>query len=165
MRNERDIAIHSDSRAGSAVIAELVERWTLAWNAHDATQLAALVADDVAFVTVGGKRLMGRAEFKEHHGRIHWRGMRDSIWETLGSTSRELPGSLLLVHVEWSIAGDRDGADNWRARRFGVFTWIVTTTDASPSIAIAHNTNLQAGEEHRTATAIKARREIEGAPL
>src|SRR5215208_1760133 len=94
----------------SGPVGSLVGRWGQAWNTHDMNALAALVTDDVAFVNVSGKRLLGREEFRRHHESIHHDQMRDSTWHTLGSEWRQLPGAQLLVHVEWTIGGDRDPA-------------------------------------------------------
>jgi uncharacterized protein (TIGR02246 family) len=152
------------SETSEQAMASLIDRWGFAWNAHDADALARLVSDDVRFVTVAGKRLLGRAEFHDHHRSIHAGQMRDSAWRTLGWEQRSLPGGLLLAHVEWTIDGDCDADLRPRPRRFGVFTWIVAASAGRMAIVAAHNTNLDAGVEHRTAAAVNAMTQIEGGP-
>jgi uncharacterized protein (TIGR02246 family) len=142
--------------------AGLVNRWCQAWNAHDMDALAALVTDDVAFVTVSGNRLLGREEFRRHHQNIHQDQMRESTWQTLAWEWRHLPAALLLVHVEWTIDGDRDPDGAPRPRRFGLFTWLLALTNENCSILAAHNTDLRPGIGHRSERAIRARLEIEG---
>lgn len=141
----------------------LVSRWCQAWNAHDIDALAALVTDDVAFVTVSGNRLLGRDEFRRHHQNIHQDQMRESTWQTLGWEWRHLPPALLLVHVEWTIDGDRNPTGvALRPRRFGLFTWLLAMTNDDYRILAAHNTDLRPGISHRSVRAIRARLEIEG---
>jgi uncharacterized protein (TIGR02246 family) len=149
----------------SGPVGSLVDRWGQAWNTHDMDALSALVTDDVAFVTVAGKRLLGREEFCRHHESIHHDQMRDSTWHTLGSEWRHLPGAQLLVHVEWTIGGDRDPGGALRAQRFGVFTWLVAMTSEGCRIRAAHNTDMRPGINYRTEAAIRAKLEIEGRRL
>src|SRR5258705_13410065 len=75
-------------------IGVLVEAWAAAWNAHDMQRAAALVAADVDFVTVAGRRLKGRDEFLPPPPRIHRRQMRDTTGATPGYEGRRLPGDL-----------------------------------------------------------------------
>src|SRR6185369_4864724 len=149
----------------SGPVACLVRRWGQAWNTHDMEALAKLVTDDVAFVTVAGKRLLGREEFRRHHQSIHQDQMRDSTWRTLGWESRHLPGAHVLVHVEWTIEGDRDPDQTVRPRRFGVFTWLVATTSDGCCIRAGHNTDMRPGINHRTESAVRARVHIDGGQL
>jgi ketosteroid isomerase-like protein len=133
------------------VIGHLIDQWCDGWNAHDIRALATLMAADIVFVTVAGKRLIGRDEFREHHEAIHTAHLRDSTWHTLGWEWDHLPGGQFLIHLEWMIQGERDATGLSRVPRMGVFTWLVTATDASCRIRAAHNTDLRAGVHHRTA--------------
>jgi uncharacterized protein (TIGR02246 family) len=71
----------SRPEGGSAAgIDALIEAWARAWNAHDMQAAAALVHDDVDFVTVAGLWLRGRDEFatrmerRAHPARVSSRG-------------------------------------------------------------------------------------------
>ena len=156
-------AICPDSERNEAArrVSCLVSRWGEGWNAHDMDALALLLTADVAFVSVAGKRLVGREEFRRHHEAIHQSQMRDTTWRTLGWDWSPLPGAQLLVHVEWMIEGERDANGLPRARRLGVFTWLVVTTDEGCRMRAAHNTDMRAGTYHRTEGGIRARLEFE----
>ena len=130
-------------------IAGLVAAWTSAWNAHDMSAASALVDPDVEFVTVAGKWLRGRDEFLGHHDTIHTRQMRDSRWATRGYNVRWLRDGLALVHVEWTIDGDRNADDTPRSPRSGTFTWLVADIHGACRIVAAHNTNLRDDVSHR----------------
>ena len=127
----------------------LAASWAKAWNAHDMRTAAALVADDVDFVTVAGLWLRGRPEFLRHHETIHRGRMRETTWTTHGYRSRPLRDGLCLVHLEWTIRGERDGDGAACAPRRGIFTWLVSPAGEGWSIAAAHNTNLRADVIHR----------------
>ena len=132
-------------------IARLVAAWTDAWNAHDMPAAAALVDTDADFVTVAGLWLRGRDEFLAHHETIHRGRMRDTTWTTHGHEARLLDGALRLLHVEWTIRGERESDGALCAPRSGIFTWVATGGPDRWSIAAAHNTNLRAGVAHRLA--------------
>ena len=111
-------------------------------------EFSASIAPDVDFVTVVGLWLSGRAEFLEHHRKLHRTQMRESVWTTWGSTARPAGAGLALQHVEWCIEGDRNADETPRSPRRGVFTWVVSL-QAQPVILAAHNTNLAAHVMHR----------------
>lgn len=129
----------------------LVEGWARAWNAHDMRAAASLVDPDVDFVTVSGRWLRGRHEFLRHHEDIHRRHLRDSTWTTVGYALRPLHDDLVLVHQEWTIAGELDQTARQCRPRSGIFTWVVIWTGTTWLIAAAQNTNLRPGTSHRLA--------------
>jgi uncharacterized protein (TIGR02246 family) len=139
----------SRPEGGSAAIDVLIEAWGRAWNAHDMQAAAALVDDDVDFVTVAGCWLRGRDEFLRHHQEIHGRDMRETTWTTVGYALRPFREDLVLAHHEWTITGERDPDGAARPPRSGIFTWVVARTNGHWLIAAAHNTNLRSDTSHR----------------
>jgi uncharacterized protein (TIGR02246 family) len=130
-------------------IAALVAAWSTAWNTHDMQAAATLVADDVEFVTVRGRWLRGRREFLRHHVDIHRGHLRKSCWTTVRHTLRDLSDDLVLVHHEWTIAGELAVDDTPLPTRAGVFTWVVARARDTWRITAAHNTNFSADTPHR----------------
>jgi uncharacterized protein (TIGR02246 family) len=130
-------------------IEALVAAWTTAWNRHDIEAVARLVMPNVDFVNVEGRWLKGRDEFVDHHRQIHRVQMRDSIWTNLGYETRLIGNDLAIVHVEWTIKGDRDPGGTARRPRHGLFTWVVSRTQNGWRIAAAQNTDLRRGVTHR----------------
>jgi uncharacterized protein (TIGR02246 family) len=145
--------IQAETKAASKIesISNLVADWGLAWNRHRMGDAARLVAIDVDFVNVAGRRLKGRAEFLEFHQEIHQTQMRDSVWTTLGHEVRFVRDDIGIVHVEWRIEGDRNADGSHRAARLGVFSWLVASVNEGFEISAAHNTNLGPGVAHRIA--------------
>ena len=129
--------------------------WADAWSRHDVDALARLVCQDVEFVTVAGLWLRGFDEFKQHHAEIHRSQMKESTWTNIAHQFRQLSDDLFLVHLEWTIAEDRDPDGTPRPPRLGIFTWLIAGGASHWRIAVAHNTNLRAGISHRQAAARK----------
>ena len=132
-----------------APIADLVRAWRDAWNAHDMRAAAQLLAADADFVTVAGLWMHGREEFLRHHDFIHRTHLRESEWTSGGHAARWVRRGLALVHIEWTITRELDGAGVPQHPRSGVFTWLVSTVVSHPLIVAAHNTNLRADVTHR----------------
>jgi uncharacterized protein (TIGR02246 family) len=149
--NSRPLASIEPSRPEDAnrAIVGLIEAWADAWNAHDMQRACGLVAADVDFVTVAGLWLKGGQEFLSHHREIHQMRMRDSRWTNLGYELRWLRDDLCLVHLEWTIGGDRDPDGTPRVRRYGLFTWLVERRGDSWNIIAVHNGDLRTGVRHR----------------
>jgi uncharacterized protein (TIGR02246 family) len=132
-------------------IGRLIEAWALAWNAHDMRAAAALVAEDVDFVTVAGLWLKGRGEFLRHHDHVHRRHLRGTAWTTLATAVRPLADDLVLAHLEWTITGELDPRGATLPPRSGIFTWVIASTVGPGHIVAAHNTNLRPDTAHRLA--------------
>jgi uncharacterized protein (TIGR02246 family) len=130
-------------------IGRVVERWARAWNKHDMPAAAALVAEDVDFVTVAGLWLKGRAEFLRHHADVHRQHLRQTTWTTRACEVRPLGDDLALAHLEWTITGELDPAGTSRPPRSGTFTWVLACIRGAWLIAAAHNTNLRSDIAHR----------------
>src|SRR5260221_5498878 len=130
----------ADTESKSESISRLVADWGLAWNLHRMDKAAHLVAVDVDFVNVAGRRLKGRAEFLEFHQQIHRTQMRDSVWTTLGHEARFVRDDFGIVHVEWRIEGDRNEDGSHRSARLGGFTWLVVPGNEGVEISAGHST-------------------------
>jgi uncharacterized protein (TIGR02246 family) len=130
-------------------IVNLIGAWAAAWNTHEIEQARMLVADNVNFVTVAGLWLRGSTEFLAYHREIHYAQMRHSRWTNLGYEVTPVRDDLYLVHLEWTIAGDRDPDGTPRDRRYGLFTWLTERRADRGRILAAHNSNLRPGLRHR----------------
>ena len=134
-------------------LTSICNAWAEAWNQHDVDALARLVCPDVEFVNVAGVWLRGFDEFKQHHAKIHRFQMKDSTWTNVAHQVRQLSDELSLMHLEWTIAGDRDPDGTPRRPRLGIFTWLIVARRSDWRIAAAHNSNLREGCSHRVVTA------------
>jgi uncharacterized protein (TIGR02246 family) len=134
-------------------VVDLIAAWADAWNAHDMERARTLVAENVDFVTVAGLWLKGDEEFLAHHHAIHRAQMRDSRWTNAAFELSWMRDGLCLLHLEWTITGDRDANGTPRPRRDGLFTWLIECDGRTARILAAHNSNLRHDLRHRLAQA------------
>lgn len=121
-----------------------IERgWHEAWNRHDMKALAALVAEDVDFITIAGTLLKGRNAFEGHHTSVHAMQFKESLWTTTDVQVKFLKPDIALVHVNWGIRGDKDPDGTPRQPRQGIFTWVVEKRKGRWLIIAAQNTNIR----------------------
>lgn len=126
--------------------AALAAEWEAAWNAHDMVRMARLVTEDADWVTVGGKRLQGRAQVESVHVALHAHQLKSSRWTNSAHTVQPLGPQMALLHLSWSVQGDLDADGTPRQPRNGIFTWLLAGQPGGPwRIRAAHATNVAAG--------------------
>lgn len=112
-----------------------------AWNHHDMKAWANLFTEDADFVNVAGAWWKGRAEIEKKHLEIHAYIFRDSTLRLGEVETRFLTPEIAVVHVLWSLTGNRnpDGSDG--QPRKGIFTEILQKQSGKWLIAAAQNTD------------------------
>lgn len=124
-----------------AAIRALATQWEQSWNQHDMKQLFELVTDDADFVNVGARHWKGRQQIEaEHTARLGQ--FRESTWSTKAVAVQFLQPDIALVHVDWTLQGDKESDGTPRPPRGGVFTWVVVKQSGGWLIRAAQNTNL-----------------------
>src|SRR5215203_487152 len=118
-------------------------KWQEAWNLHDIKALAALVAEDVDFITVGGAWQKNRKEFAAFHTQRHEMQFKESIWTTKKTTVEFIKSDVAVAHVEWGIVGDKDPDGTPRPPRRGIFTWVLEKRKGAWTIIASQNTNIR----------------------
>lgn len=118
----------------------IATQWEQAWNKHDMKALAALFTADADFVNVGARHWKGRKEIEAQHA-ARLNQFLESDWTTKEVTVQFLKQDVALVHVAWSLKGDKDPDGTPREPREGVFTWVVVKESADWLIRAAQNTN------------------------
>ncbi len=124
-------------------IKSIALKWQEIWNRHDIKALAALVAEDVDFITVGGVWQKNRQEFEEYHTKIHVMQFKESVWMTNNTTVEFVKKDVAVAHVEWSIKGDKDPDGTPRQPRQGIFTWVLEKRKGAWLIIASQNTNIR----------------------
>jgi uncharacterized protein (TIGR02246 family) len=114
------------------IIHEVVAGWKDAWNRHDMSAMARLVADDADFVNVWGMHWKGRARVEKEHADRHRAQFKDTTWITREVQVQFLKPDVALVHVAWGMEPPREG----------LFTWILVKDGGKWLIRAAHNTNV-----------------------
>ncbi len=120
----------------------IAQKWQDAWNQHDMKALAALVAENVDFITVGGTWLKSQKNFEEHHATRHQMQFKESIWTTKNAEVKFIRPDVAVVHVKWGMKSDKDLAGTPRQPRDGIFTWVLEKRKGKWLIIAAQNTNI-----------------------
>lgn len=112
-----------------------------AWNHHDMKAWANLFTEDADFVNVAGRWWRGRAEIEKKHAEIHATIFRDSTLTIYEVDTRFLTPEIAIVHISWSLTGNRnpDGSDG--QPRKGIFTQVLQKQNGKWLIAAAQNTD------------------------
>ena len=97
----------AQARDDEAKIRMIAAGWERAWNSHDMKALAGLFTEDADFVNVGAKHWKGRKEIEAQHA-ARLSQFLESEWATKGVSVQYLKPDIALVHVEWSLRGDKD---------------------------------------------------------
>jgi uncharacterized protein (TIGR02246 family) len=116
-----------------------------AWAKHDGHQLAAIMAEDVDFVTVGGAWFHGRADFENYHTRLLAGRFRESTNTLLETVVRFLRPDEAVVHWSWTIEGDKNPDGSPRPKRFGIMTMVAKKQKGAWLVTVAQNTNAGPG--------------------
>lgn len=124
-----------------AAIRELATRWERAWNRHDMKELFSFLTEDADFVNVGARHWKGRQQIEaEHTSRLNQ--FRESTWSVKNVALQFIKPDVALVHIDWTLAGDKDPDGTPRQPRGGVFTWVVVKQGSEWLLRAAQNTNL-----------------------
>jgi uncharacterized protein (TIGR02246 family) len=120
-----------------------------AWNRHDIEALAALVAEDVDYVTVAGARdwEKGRKEFKQRHAEVHQTMFRNSVLTIKETHIKLIRPDIAIAHVLWETKGDVVPDRKPGEPRAGIFTWVMEKRSDKWLIIASQNT------ENKTPTA------------
>ena len=122
-------------------IRKLAQQYETGWNKHDMNLLGRMRTDDIDFVVVTGDHEKGREASIARLAELHRTRFRDSIWTNEHVTVQFLRPDIALVHIDWTIQGDRDPDDTLRSPRRGIFTWVVIKQGEEWKLRAAHNTN------------------------
>ncbi len=137
--------------AARKAVEAIAATFQAAWNRHDMDGLAALVAEDVDYVTVVGARdwEKGRKEFKERHAEVHQTMFRESVLTIKETHVKFLRPDIALAHVLWETRGDAVPDRKPGAPRAGIFTWVVEKRRGKWLIIASQNTENRTPIESR----------------
>jgi uncharacterized protein (TIGR02246 family) len=126
-------------------IRQIEQRWDEAWNRHDATALAALLSEDVDFVTVMGGWYKGRVDFEQRMVQTHQGPFRTSKRNTTDVSIKFLTPEIAVVQARWQMSGlyNADGTlrDPWE----GIITRVVQKIGTEWTVVAAHNVDVAGG--------------------
>jgi uncharacterized protein (TIGR02246 family) len=135
----------AQTKADEEAVRALPRAFCDAWAKHDGHQLAAIMAEDVDFVTVGGAWFRGRADFEKYHTRLLAERFREATNTLLETDVRFLRPDEAVVHWSWRIEGDKNSDGSPRPKRFGIMTMVAQKRNGAWLVVVAQNTNAGPG--------------------
>ena len=123
-------------------ITEVLERFTEAWNTHDAKAYADLFAENADFTNVFGQSFHGRETIEAQHAKIFASMFKDSRITSMYSTVRSIDQLFASVDVIWTMSGAVDMKGNSWADRKGLMSLVMKFENEVWSILIMHNMDL-----------------------
>ncbi len=124
-------------------IKSIALKWQDTWNQHDMKALAALVAEDVDFITSGGTWQKSREEFEEYHIELHKIKHQESVLTMKNTKVKFIKPDVAVAHVEWGIKGDKNLDGTPRQPRQGIMTWVLEKRKGNWLIIASQNTNIR----------------------
>lgn len=133
-------AVPQAVRHEEVAIRKLAAAWQEDWNRHDAKALAAMVTEDVDFVTAEGDWLMGREAFQDWLARGAQTTFKNSVWTNDQVIIRFLMPDIAIVHVTWAIGGVLSRAGSAAKSGPGITTWVLVKGRGKWIIRAGQNT-------------------------
>jgi uncharacterized protein (TIGR02246 family) len=133
--------VAAQTSGDSEAVRALPRRFCDAWAKHDAHQLAAIMADDIDFVTVGATWTHGRPDFEKYHSRLLTGRFKESSNTPLEIAERFLRPDLAVIHWTWSISGDKNYGGTPRPQRYGMMVMVAEKRNGNWLVVVAQNTN------------------------
>ncbi len=124
-------------------IKSIALKWQDTWNQHDMKALAALVAEDVDFITSGGTWQKSWEEFEEYHIELHKIKHQESVLTMKNTKVKFIKPDVAVAHVEWGIKGDKNLDGTPRQPRQGIMTWVLEKRKGNWLIIASQNTNIR----------------------
>jgi len=135
------LGLRAQNPADEAAVRKLPQQNCDGWNNRDAHAMAAIIADDMDFVTVATVYLHGRADFEKFHARLLAGRFKDSTFTPLDITVPFLRPDMAVVHWSWKITGDKNYDGTPRPPRFGMMTMVAEKRSGTWQVVVAQNTN------------------------
>jgi len=145
----------AQTKEDEASLRRLPEAFSAAFNRHDGHQLAAIMAENVDFVTVGLTWLQGRADFETYHTRLFADRFKHIAHTVLETHVRFLRPDLAVVRHSWSAQGDKNVDGSARPTRYGLMTMVAEKRANNWLISSVQNVNGPTGALTPEATGIK----------
>ena len=131
----------ASAQSAAAALAAAFEN---AWNRHDMSRLGELVTEDVDWVTVAGTRLLGSAQVQAVHEQLHAGALAHTTWTNDAPSVAPIAADVALLHMSWTVQGERHADGTPRPPRRGIFSWLLVAGAGGWRIRAAQATNLAA---------------------
>ncbi len=134
-------SLNAQNKADEAAVRKLPQAFCAAWAKHDGHALAAIMADDVDFVTVGATLIHGKPDFEKYHTRLLSGRFKESTITLMQTEVHFLRPDVAVIHWSWRIAGDKNPDGTARDPRYGMMTMVAQKRADTWLVVASQNDN------------------------
>ncbi len=136
------LGAQTPTTADETAIRAIEAQWEAAWNQHDAAALARLATTDADFVNVRGTWGKGREMFEQGQTAQQRTTEKESVWKTTQVTIRFVTVEVAIVHIYWTLMGEKNSDGTPRPPHMGIITRTMVKRDGAWLIAASQATNI-----------------------
>jgi uncharacterized protein (TIGR02246 family) len=125
-------------------IRTVLNRFTEAWNRHDAKAFAAVFAEDADCTNWRGDSAKGRAGIEAMHAPSFGTIFKHSHQEHTDIKIRFIRPDVAAVDVRWKMTGQTDPQGNPRPEREGLLSFVMASKADQWQIVVMHNLDVSA---------------------
>jgi uncharacterized protein (TIGR02246 family) len=85
----------------------LIEKFTIAWNRHDAKEFAELFVEDGEWTDILGQHVKGKEQIEKLHEYPFKSVLKDATLTILSMRNRFITKDIFAIDLEWKITGDK----------------------------------------------------------
>jgi uncharacterized protein (TIGR02246 family) len=117
----------------------LIEKFTIAWNRHDAKEFAELFVDDGEWTDVLGQHVKGKQQIEKLHEYPFESVLKDATLIIISIRNRLITKDIFAIDVEWKTTGNKTPDGKSIPARKGLLDLIATIEGSSTRIILGHN--------------------------
>lgn len=117
----------------------LIEKFTIAWNRHDAKEFAELFVDDGEWTDVLGQHIKGKEQIEKLHEYPFKSVLKDATLTIMSIRNRFITKDIFAIDVEWKTTGNKSPDGKSIPDRKGLLDLIATLEGGSTRIILGHN--------------------------
>ena len=116
-----------------------MEKFTIAWNRHDAKEFAELFVDDGEWTDVLGQHIKGKQQIEKLHKYPFKSVLKDATLIIISIRNRFITKDIFAIDVEWKTTGNKTPDGKPIPDRNGLLDLVVTLEGGSTRITLGHN--------------------------
>ncbi len=117
----------------------LIEKFTIAWNRHDAKEFAELFVEDGEWTDILGQHVKGKDQIEKLHEYPFKSVLKDATLTILTIRNRFITKDIFAIDLEWKTTGNKTPDGKPIPDRNGLLDLIVTLERGITRIILGHN--------------------------
>ncbi|GCE22844.1 hypothetical protein KDK_66440 [Dictyobacter kobayashii] len=129
----------NQANADTAIVKQVVEKLTSAWNRHNEEELAELFRENGEFTDVTGQLMAGRTEIERLHQIPFTTTLKHAILSIKEVRTTWITPGIASVDINWTTTGHQTASEQPLPPRSGLMNLILVQQDDQWLIAVGHS--------------------------